>query len=326
MKPPFLVIVVPCYNEQEVLRETAARLRDVLGAMKEKGTVTPGSTILFVNDGSRDETWEMIQALHTEDPVNYCGISFAANRGHQFAVMAGLMTAREMDADATISIDADLQDDVGVIPDMVDLYRGGTEIVYGVRKKRTTDTFFKRVSAHAFYGLMRVMGVKTVTDHADYRLLGREALDALSEYEEAHLFLRGLVAQLGYTTGTVYYDRAPRFAGISKYPLVKMLALALDGITSMSDVPIRLVAGSGVLLGGVGFIWGLVALILALCGRAVSGTVVLIIVMLLGFGLSLLAMGVVGTYVGKTYIQSKHRPRYRIAQKLLPKPVDNARE
>lgn len=324
MQTPYLVIVVPCYNEQEVLPETAERLRGVLLGMKEKQTIAPHSTILFVNDGSKDETWEMIQALYAEDPVNYCGISFAANRGHQFAVMAGLMTARDLNADATVSIDADLQDDVRVIEEMVDLYRGGTEIVYGVRKKRTTDTFFKRVSAHGFYWLMRTMGVKTVTDHADYRLLGREAMDALSEYDEAHLFLRGLVAQLGYTTGTVYYDRAPRFAGISKYPLVKMLALALDGITSMSDVPIRLVAFAGIALGGVGVVWGLVAIILAIIGKAVSGTVAIIIVLLLGFGLSLLAMGVVGTYVGKTYIQSKHRPRYRIAQKLLPKSPDTS--
>ena len=318
MKETHLVIVVPCYNEQEVLSETAKRMRDILLQMKEAGKVTPGSTILFVNDGSRDETWAGIQALHAEDAANYSGISFSANRGHQFAVMAGLMTAREMDADATISIDADLQDDVSVITEMVDKYRAGAEIVYGVRKKRTTDTFFKRVSAHGFYALMRVMGVKTVTDHADYRLLGREALEALSEYEESHLFLRGLVPLLGYTTDTVYYDRAPRFAGISKYQLAKMLGFAVDGITSMSDVPIRLVGFSGGGLFFAGALWGIIAILMAIFGHPVAGTTAVIIVLLLGFGLCLAGLGIVGTYVGKTYIQSKHRPRYRIAEKLLP--------
>lgn len=318
MKATYLVIVVPCYNEEEVLSETAKRLKDVLTDMKEKGKVTPESTILFVNDGSRDKTWEGIEALHAQDAVSFSGISFAANRGHQFAVMAGIMTAQEMGADATISIDADLQDDVRVIAEMVDKYQGGAEIVYGVRKKRTTDTFFKRVSAHGFYALMRIMGVKTVTDHADYRLLGKEAMEALSEYDEAHLFLRGLVPLLGYTTDTVYYDRAPRFAGISKYPLAKMLGFAVDGITSMSDVPIRLVGYGGMLLTFVGALWGFIAILMAIFGHVVSGTIAIIIVMLMGFGLCLMALGIVGTYVGKTYIQSKHRPRYRIAEKLLP--------
>lgn len=317
MDAPSLVIVVPCYNEEEVLPETAKRLKDVLVGMKAGGKVSSSSTILFVNDGSRDHTWRDIKALHQQDRESFSGISFAANRGHQYAVMAGLMTAMEMNADATISIDADLQDDVTVIEEMVDKYRAGAEIVYGVRKKRTTDTFFKRVSARAYYALLRLMGVHTITDHADYRLLGREALEALSEYEEAHLFLRGLVPLLGYTTEYAYYDRAPRFAGISKYPLGKMMALAIDGITSMSDVPIRLVAVMGMLLAFGGGLWGLIAVILAIAGRAVAGTTAVIIVMLLCFGLVLLALGIVGTYVGKTYIQSKHRPRYRIAERLL---------
>lgn len=316
VQKPNVVIVVPCYNEQEVLHETAKRLKEVLEGMRKSGLIAPESAILFVNDGSRDTTWQIIEELHEQDPISFTGISFAANRGHQNAVMAGLMEVKDC-CDATISIDADLQDDVQVIPEMVEKYVGGAEIVYGVRKARDTDTFFKRTTARSFYTLMKMMGVKTVYDHADYRLLGSLALDALSEYKETSLFLRGLVPMLGYTTDTVYYDRAERFAGESKYPLAKMLAFAVDGITSCSDMPIRLIGTVGGLLSGLGGLWGLIALIMLLCGHAVSGATAVIIVMLLLAGLVLLAMGILGTYIGKTYIQSKWRPRYRVAHRLL---------
>lgn len=322
---PVIVIVVPCYNEQEVLRETAKRLHHVLQRMREARQIAEQSCILFVNDGSRDATWEIIAELHAKDPSTFTGISFAANRGHQNAVMAGLMEVCGR-CDATISIDADLQDDVEVIPEMVAQYVQGAEIVYGVRKKRDTDTFFKRFTARGFYTMMRAMGVKLVYDHADYRLIGSLALDALSEYGETNLFLRGLVPMLGYTTATVHYDRNERFAGESKYPLKKMLLLALDGITSCSDMPIRVVGVSGMLLSACGILWGLAALLMAAFGRAVHGTTAIIIVMILMTGLLLCALGIVGTYVGKTYIQVKHRPRYRVAERLMPLLTDSRSE
>jgi len=314
---PHIVVVVPCYNEEEVLRETAKRLGDVLDRLRAAGEIAPPSSVLFVNDGSRDATWDIVSELHASAPATFTGISFAANRGHQNAVMAGLMEARGR-CDATISIDADLQDDVEVIADMVRAYRDGAEIVYGVRNSRATDTFFKRSTARGFYTLMRMMGVNTVYDHADYRLLGSEALDALSEYTEANLFLRGLVPMLGYQTAVIKYDRSERFAGESKYPLKKMLLFAIDGITSYSDMPIRLVGGAGAALTALGGIWGLIALALALFGRGPRATTTVMIVMLLMTGLVLCALGIVGAYVGKTYIQAKRRPRYRVAKKLLP--------
>ncbi len=319
---PNVVIVVPCYNEEEVLRETAKRLGDVLARMRAAGQVAQESSVLFVNDGSRDKTWSIIRELHAQDPVTFTGLTFAANRGHQNAVMAGLMEVRGH-CDAAISIDADLQDDVEVIPEMVANYREGAQIVYGVRSRRDTDTFFKRTTARAFYSLMHVMGVKTIYDHADYRLMGSLALDALSEYTETNLFLRGLVPMLGYQTAIVKYDRSERFAGESKYPLRKMFNFALDGITSCSDMPIRLIGGGGAALCSIGGLWGLIALVMALFGRGVRGTTAVIIVMLLLTGILLLAMGILGAYIGKTYMQVKQRPRYRVAEKLLQPGREN---
>ena len=315
---PNIVVVVPCYNEEEVLHEAAKRLGNVLDRLRAAGEIAQSSSILFVNDGSRDATWRIIGELHASDPSAFTGISFAANRGHQNAVMAGLMEVRGR-CDAAISIDADLQDDVEVIADMVRAYAQGAQIVYGVRNSRATDTFFKRVTARGFYTLMRLMGVSTVYDHADYRLLGSDALDALSEYTETNLFLRGLVPMLGYQTAIVKYDRSERFAGESKYPLKKMLLLAIDGITSCSDMPIRLVGGAGAAITALGGIWGLIGLVLSLFGHGPRATTTVIIVLLLMTGLVLCALGIVGTYVGKTYIQVKRRPRYRVAEKLLPK-------
>ena len=313
---PNIVIVVPCYNEEEVLRETAARLAGMLDRLRAGGQVSAESRALFVDDGSRDATWRIVGELHAQNPDTFTGISFAANRGHQNAVMAGLMEARGH-CDAAISIDADLQDDVEAIAEMVRLYKEGAQIVYGVRNRRDTDTFFKRTTARGFYTLMRVMGVDTVYDHADYRLLGAEALDALSEYSETNLFLRGLVPMLGYKTATVQYDRSERFAGESKYPLRKMLNFALDGITSCSDMPIRLIGGVGAVLLIIGGLWGLAAVLTAIFGRGVRGATAVIIVMLLLTGVMLCALGILGAYIGKTYIQVKRRPRYRVAEKLL---------
>lgn len=313
---PHIIIVVPCYNEEEVLRETAKRLGDVLERLRAAGEIAPESNVLFVNDGSRDATWNIMAELHASNPFTFTGISFAANRGHQNAVMAGLMEARGR-CDAAISIDADLQDDVEAITDMVRAYRDGAEIVYGVRNSRATDTYFKRTTARGFYSLMRLMGVNTVYDHADYRLLGAEALDALSEYTETNLFLRGLVPMLGYQTAVVRYDRSERFAGESKYPLKKMLLFAIDGITSCSDMPIRVVGGAGAFLAALGGGWGVIALLLSLFGHGPRATTAVIIAMTLLTGLVLCALGIVGTYVGKTYIQAKRRPRYRVAKKLL---------
>lgn len=313
---PNIVIVVPCYNEEEVLREAAKRLGGVLARLRAAGEIAEESSVLFVDDGSKDATWAIIGELHASDPATFTGITFAANRGHQNAVMAGLMEVRGR-CDAAISIDADLQDDVEVIADMARCYREGSQIVYGVRNKRDTDTFFKRVTARGFYTLMKMMGVDTVYDHADYRLLGSEALDALGEYTETNLFLRGLVPMLGYRSAIVKYDRTERFAGESKYPLKKMLNLAIDGITSCSDMPIRLVGGAGIALTGFSAVWGAVALLMALFGHGVRATTAVIIVMLLMTGLLLGALGILGTYIGKTYIQVKRRPRYRVAERLL---------
>ena len=314
---PKIVVIVPCYNEEPVLHETASRLGAVLARMRAEGLVDEASSILFVDDGSRDATWRIVGELHAQAPATYTGISFAANRGHQNAVMAGLMEATGH-CDAAISIDADLQDDVEAIPEMVRAYLQGAQVVYGVRNARDTDTFFKRTTAHAFYALMRALGVKTIHDHADYRLLGSEALEALSEYGETHLFLRGLAPMLGYQTAIVKYDRSERFAGESKYPLRKMIHLAVDGITSCSDAPIRMIGWGGATLLGAGALWLLIALLMALFGHPVAGSTAVIIALTLATGLVLTALGIVGVYVGKTHLQVKQRPRYRVAHRLFP--------
>lgn len=305
-----LYIVVPCYNEQEVLPETVSRLSDKLGALIAAGRVSEHSRLLFVDDGSGDRTWELISQYHRSTPL-VCGVRLTRNKGHQNALLAGLMTAREH-ADVTISMDADLQDDIGAVDGFLDKYEAGCDIVYGVRSSRDTDTAFKRFTALAFYRLMRLLGADTVYNHADYRLMSRRALDGLAQFGEVNLFLRGIVPMIGYRTGTVEYARGERFAGESKYPLSKMLNFALDGVTSLSVRPIRLIAAAGALIFGASLVWGLVLLILLLCGQPCSGTTALAMCVWAACGLQLGAIGVIGEYLGKIYLETKARPRYLI--------------
>lgn len=310
-----LAVVVPCYNEEEVLKLASAVLRETVEDLIGKGKIAEDSFILFVNDGSRDRTWELIEEEHGLYPERVSGVKLAANVGHQFALTAGLITAMAR-SDVTISIDADLQDDVAVIEEMIDKFHEGTDIVYGVRRERKTDTFFKRTSAQAFYKLMGVMGVKTVYNHADFRLMSRRAVEEFSKYGETNLFLRGMMPLIGYRTDNVYYDRRERAAGESKYPLKKMLALAFNGISSFSVKPISLILGMGLFIIFV----SLLALIYALCsyftGHVVPGWTSLILSIWFLGGLQLLAIGLVGQYIGKIYIEVKHRPRYNI-EKIL---------
>ena len=309
-KSPVLAIVVPCYKEEAVLHETHKRLSLLLDKLIAERHISQDSYILYVNDGSTDQTWPIIKDLHQNTPYA-CGLNLAGNVGHQNALMAGLNAVKER-CDVAISIDADLQDDVNAIPEMLERYREGCDIVYGVRRERKTDTFFKRTTALTFYKLMKIMGVKSVYNHADYRLMSRRALDALSEYKEVNLFLRGIVPLIGYSTDYVYYDRSERYAGESKYPLRKMLAFAMDGITSFSVRPLRLISAAGILIGCLSVIGLLYALISKICGVAVSGwTAIICSIWLLG-GIQLFCLGVVGEYIGKIYSEVKARPRYRI--------------
>lgn len=310
-----LWLVVPCYNEEAVLPETAKRLGAALDRLAAAGSVTAESRVLFVDDGSKDRTWALIAAQHAADG-RFAGLRLSRNRGHQNALLAGLMLARQH-CDAAISLDADLQDDVEAIFRFVEQYEAGCDLVYGVRSRRDTDSAFKRGTAQAFYRLMAWMGAEVVYDHADYRLMSRRALDALAEYGEVNLFLRGIAPQLGFRTGTVEYVRAERFAGESKYPLKKMLAFAVEGITSFSVRPLR----AALVLGGCAFAVSLCMLLYCLIryftGHTVSGWASLgISIWLLG-GLQLLMIGVVGEYVGKAYLEAKHRPRYLIQETLL---------
>ena len=309
-----LYLVVPCYNEEAVLPKTARQLESALQSLIDSGRCGASSRILFVNDGSKDRTWALIEELHRTQP-HVCGLSLSRNRGHQNALLAGLMAAREV-ADCAISLDADLQDDISVLPEFLDKFHDGCDVVYGVRKKRETDTLFKRTTAQGFYKLMRLMGVDVVYNHADYRLMSRRALDGLAEYREVNLFLRGIVPLIGYRSDYVYYDRHERFAGESKYPLKKMLSFAIDGITSFSVKPLKVISNLGILISILSVFGLLYALISKLVGAAVSGwTAIVASIWLLG-GVQLLCLGVVGTYVGKIYSEVKARPRYRIDQLL----------
>lgn len=310
-----LWLVVPCYNEQEVLPQTASRLSGLVRELISQGRISGDSRICFVNDGSADSTWELIRSLHSGDPL-FAGLCLSRNRGHQNALLAGLMLAREH-ADAVISMDADLQDDPAAVGEFLDRYEEGCDIVYGVRASRDKDSFFKRFTAESFYRLMKFMGAEIVFNHADYRLMSRRALDALAQYEEVNLFLRGIAPQLGFKTASVEYERAERPAGSSKYPFKKMLAFAFEGISSFSVRPLRV----ALVLGGAAFAVSLIMLIYSvirhLCGRTVSGWTSLgVSIWALG-GLQLLMIGVVGEYVGKIYLETKHRPRYIISETLL---------
>lgn len=315
-----LYIVVPCYNEEEVLPETSRRLRDKMHALIEGGSISPSSRVMLVNDGSRDRTWELICALHNADPL-FDGVCLSRNRGHQNALMAGLMTARNY-ADMVISMDADLQDDINAVDEMVAKFAEGCDIVYGVRSSRDTDTAFKKGTAQSFYKLINRMGGELVYDHADYRLMSKRALDALSEYGEVNMFLRGIVPMLGYKTDVVEYVRGERFAGESKYPLSKMINFALEGVTSLTSKPIRYVFFSGCLMAAISVV-ALIVGIVGLCtGAAGAGLWMLAFLILLCGGAQLIGLGIVGEYVGKTYLETKKRPRYHISE-LLHKEETN---
>ena len=303
-------LVIPCYNEQEVLPETSRQLKIIMHDLIEKGKISPKSRIAFVNDGSKDMTWNIISQLHEEDSL-ITGINLAHNRRHQNALLAGLMTARKY-ADAAISLDADLQDDVGAIEQFIDKFNEGKDIVYGVRSTRATDTRFKRGTAHAFYKIMKFMGADTLEDHADYRLMSKRALDGLSEYKEVNLFLRGIVPMIGYETDVVYYERHERFAGESKYPLKKMISFAVDGITSCSVKPIRMITALGMFIFSVSIFMLIYFLIVWGLGKTVAGWTTIVISLWGIGGLILLSLGIIGEYVGKIYMEVKERPRYII--------------
>ncbi len=312
---PKIAIVVPCYNEEAALAFTMPKLLEILSQLTAQGEISPESYVLCVDDGSRDATWNEIKALAGENEGRVHGVALAHNRGHQYALLAGLMTARD-DCDAAISIDADLQDDPMAIVEMVKNFKDGSEIVYGVRRSRATDTWFKRNSARAFYKLQDSMGLKTVYDHADYRLMSKRALDILSEYGERNLFLRGIVPQIGLATSIVYYDRAERVAGESKYPLKKMLAFSIDGITSFSSKPMQWIFNVGILILAIDILVAIYVLVSYFCGDTVSGwSSLMLSVWFLG-SLILVAIGVVGEYVGKMFMEVKKRPRYNIRERI----------
>lgn len=308
---PILYIVIPCYNEQEVLPITAPMFLQKLADLTAAGKISPDSRVLFVNDGSKDRTWEIICDLAARDP-HYAGICQSRNRGHQNAVLAGLMEAKSR-CDITISIDCDGQDDINAMDAMVDAYRDGCDVVYGVRSKRETDTFFKRFTAESFYKILNAMGAEVVFNHADYRLMSARVLEEFARFREVNLFLRGMVPLVGFKSTCVTYERHERMAGESHYPLSKMLALAFDGITSLSIKPIRFITGFGVFVALVSFIGVLWAVIEAALGLTVSGWASMTSIICFVSGVQLICLGVIGEYIGKIYLESKHRPRYIIS-------------
>ena len=313
MENPVLYIVIPCYNEQEVLPLTAPMFLNKLHELAGKKLVSENSRIMFVNDGSSDGTWDIIRALAASDE-HYIGISQSRNRGHQNAVLAGLMEAKDR-CDISISIDCDGQDDINAMDDMVRAYLDGCDIVYGVRNDRETDSLFKRTTAQGFYKFLSAMGADIVYNHADYRLISARALHELAKFKEVNLFLRGMVPLVGFKSTSVEYKRAERIAGKSKYPLRKMLALAGDGITSLSIKPLRLIMSFGVivaLLSFVGVIWAIVS---ALAGRAVAGWASMTCIICFVSGVQLICMGIIGEYIGKIYMETKQRPRYIISER-----------
>lgn len=313
---PKLVVVVPCYNEEKVLPITSKMFLDEVLDLIAKNKIREDSQILFVNDGSRDMTWNIIEDLSKQNQ-HFAGISQSRNRGHQNAVLAGLLESKDQ-CDITISIDCDGQDDIGAMEAMVDEYLAGSDIVYGVRDNRDTDTWFKRTTAQGFYKFLNKMGAEVVYNHADYRLVSSKVLQAFSEFKEVNLFLRGMFPLVGFKSTSVYYKRNERIAGESHYPLRKMLGLAVDGITSLSIKPIQIITNIGIfvsLLGFAGIIW---AIVRGLMGVTVSGWASLVCIVCLLGGIQLLSLGVIGQYVGKTYMESKHRPRY-----IISKSTDN---
>ena len=309
-----LYIVVPCYNEEAVLPETSRRLKEKLEGLMAAGKIAPESRVLFVNDGSKDKTWEIISQLHEQCPL-FSGADLTRNRGHQNALLAGLMTAKDR-CDMAISMDADLQDDIDAVDAMVEQYYAGCDIVYGVRSSRKKDTFFKRFTAEGFYKLMNAMGAETVFNHADYRLMSRRALEGLAQFKEVNLFLRGIVPMIGYRTAAVSYERGERFAGESKYPLKKMLSFAMEGITSLSVKPIRMITGLGFLVFLISIAMLIYSVVRWAMGETILGWASLICSVWAIGGLILLSLGVIGEYIGKIYLETKERPRFLLREVL----------
>lgn len=310
-----LYIVVPCYNEQEVLPETSKRLYDKMTALREQQKIDKKSRILFVNDGSKDATWRLIEELCAKSPL-YAGVNLSRNRGHQNALLAGIATAAPH-ADMIVSMDADLQDDINAMDEMIAAYQAGNDVVYGVRSSRQKDSFFKRNSAQLFYRLMKLLGAEIVYNHADYRLLSKRAAEALLSFDEVNLFLRGIVPMVGFRSTTVTYERGERFAGKSKYPLGKMVTFALEGITSLSVKPIRMITAGGLLVCVVSLLMLIKAFADYFSGNVEPGwTSVIISIWVLG-GLQLFAIGIIGEYIGKTYMETKERPKFIIESVLL---------
>ena len=312
MKDTKLFVVLPCYNEEEVLGETSKRLLELYGKMISEGTVSPESKIVFVDDGSRDRTWEIISGLCEQNNI-YRGVKLAHNAGHQNALLGGLMTVKD-ECDCAVSIDADLKDDINVIPEMVKKFDNGCDVVYGVRSERKTDSFFKRTTAQGFYKFMAMMGVDVVYNHADYRLMSRRALNDLESFKEVNLFLRGLVPLIGYKSDSVYYERAERFAGESKYPLKKMLSFAFDGITSFSVKPIKVLWSMGLIVCVAAVIAAIYTLVSKFFGYTSDGWASLMCSIWFLGGVQLVSIGIIGEYIGKIYKESKARPRYIIEE------------
>lgn len=314
MRDNILYVIIPCYNEEAVLHETANRLSIKMTKLMDSAKISKNSKVIFVNDGSKDKTWEIISEFHEKNRL-FGGINLSRNRGHQNALLAGLMTVKDY-ADMTISMDADLQDDIDAIDEMVEKYLNGIDIVYGVRNSRKKDTFFKKATAEGFYKIMKFLGADTVFNHADYRLMSRRALEGLAEFKEVNLFLRGVIPMVGYSSDFVYYERGERFAGESKYPLKKMVAFAVEGITSLSIKPIRLIT----ILGFIIFVISIGMLVYSFVRHFMNQTIVgwttlMVSVWAIG-GLNLLSLGIVGEYIGKIYLETKERPRFIVEQFL----------
>ena len=314
-KENILYVVIPCYNEELVLKETTKRLREKFDELLKMKVISKKSKVLYVNDGSKDKTWELIESINKEDNT-FTGISLSRNRGHQNDLVAGLLTAKEY-ADVVVSLDADLQDDINAMDEMLEKYLNGADIVYGVRNKRDKDTFFKRVTAEGFYKFMKLMGVDIVFNHADYRLTSKRVLDEFSGFKEVNLFLRGIFPLIGFKEDIVYYERAERFAGVSKYPLKKMLNFAWDGITSFSVKPLRFICGLGFIILFISILIMFYSLIQKVFGNTVDGWTFLTISIWFIGGLQMISIGIIGEYIGKIYNETKERPRYIIEKDLL---------
>ena len=312
-----LYVVIPCYNEEEVLKETKKRLREKMNNLIHKKIISKESKIIFVNDGSKDKTWDLIQQFYQEDKL-FGGINLSRNRGHQNALLAGLLTVKD-DADIVISMDADLQDDIDAIDLMIEKRKEGADVVYGVRNSRKKDSFFKRTTAQGFYRVMKMLGVDVIYNHADYRLTSRRVLDSLKDYREVNLFLRGIFPLIGFKSDIVYYERKERFAGKSKYPLKKMLNFAWDGITSFSVKPIRLVLNVGVIILFLSFLMILYSVIQKVLGNTVDGWTFIVCSLWLLGGMQMLSLGIIGEYIGKIYSETKARPRYLVTDYLVSK-------